>query len=328
MAFEVADDGFDGVEADVGEFFDPGVFEGELGDAVDLARHATRDLEGAFGGVGGEQVAAGVTTDAEAVAEVVAGFLLVERVEVEAEADALVDGGQFGDHFAELGLADEDEGEVIDAGAVQVGEEFEFVEGGGGHFLGFVEDEDEVPVFGVEFIDDLGEAFPPGMFGGGAGAGGGVELLEDRAQHFGEGEGGVLLDDDSEALFIEAIVEDGAGEGLAAADFAGEHADEHGLFADEEAEAAEGFVVIAALEEEPDVPGGFEGAFLQAPIGEQVHCGIYIVRGCGLCTQKLQAAIDTVRGPCAQFSSFGRAGNREPCMSSPGGASSLTREIS
>src|SRR5581483_5042894 len=187
------------------------------------------------------------------------------------QADALVNGGQTTDKAAQLRLPDQDDGQVRFARAIEVREHLKLVERLRGHFLGLVEDENEVAIFGVNAFDGATEALVTGVLGLTGFLYIAVQLLNDGAEQIVERESGIFLRDDLEFAGFEAFGENGAGEGLAATDLAGEHAQQHGFLLDQEREAVERLIVVAALEKEARVPCRLKWALAQIPVLQQIH---------------------------------------------------------
>lgn len=193
MAVEVAGDGVDVAGGEAVSAGAPGELEGEFGEAVEGAGDAAGELVEEGGGFGFEELAGRVAGGVEAVGEV-GGSLLGggERAEVVAEADALVEGGDGLDAMAEVGLADEEDGEEGGAAAVEVGEPAEALEGVGGEVLGFVEEEDDV-VAGVGLgFEEGADAVEAVEVAGGWGGVRGVEPGEEGGDEFVEVEAAVF----------------------------------------------------------------------------------------------------------------------------------------
>ncbi len=187
------------------------------------------------------------------------------------EADALVDGRQAPDQCAQLRLADENDRQEIFARAIEIREQLQFVKRLRGHFLRLVEDQNEVASLGVNAIDDLAETLIARVLGLRRLERGAFQILEHAREQVAEIEGRILLGNDAELARAEPFREHRARDGFARADLAREHPEQHGLLLDEESQAIQSFVVVAALEKKARVPGGLEWTFAQVPVTQQIH---------------------------------------------------------
>src|SRR5688500_742183 len=81
-----------------------------------------------------------------------------------------------------------------------------------------------------------------------------IQKIEGSADQIFEAERRIFLSNDLEFLPVELLGKNCAGECFAAPDFTGQHADVHGLFTDQKAEAIECLVMVAALKIKARVP--------------------------------------------------------------------------
>ena len=178
---------------------------------------------------------------------------------MKSQADPLVDGGQFRDQITQLGLPEQNDRQIILPATVQIGEQLQLIHCGRRHFLRFVEDQNEMAILCMDLFCGAAKSFATRKFILSLALR--VQKVEGCADQILKAERRVFLSDDLEFLPVKLLGKNGAGQRFAATDFTGQHADVHGLFGDEKAQAIERFVVVAALKKEARVPRRFEGAF-------------------------------------------------------------------
>jgi hypothetical protein len=258
---EVAGDGVDVGSGEAISAAAPGELEGEFGEAIEGAGDAAGELVEEGGGFGVEELAGGVASGVEAVREVGGGLLGGgERAQVVAEADALIEGRYGLDEGAEVGLADEEDGDEGGPAAVEVGEPTQAVEGVGREVLGFVEEEHDMAASGGFGFEEGADTIEALEVAGGWGGVRGVKPGEQGGDEFFEVKAAVFEGDEAEEGGGEVVLEDGADEGFATADLAGEKGEVQAALVDDVSEAVEGLLMAWGRVKETGVPGGLKGS--------------------------------------------------------------------
>jgi len=193
-------------------------------DAVELAGDAVAELVGG-GDEGVGEGAAVEADDAQVVFDVGGGFLQVEGLDVVADVDTLVEGFEALEleEVAQVGLAEEDEGEG--GGGIHVGiePETEFVEQAVAEEVGLVDDDDGLRAVLGEVGQGSTEALAEAAgVEGRADVEGGEEVGEEGL----DGEVGVGQIGGEEEGGIEGVDEGAHGGGLAGTDVAGDEGGE------------------------------------------------------------------------------------------------------
>lgn len=274
MAVEVASDGVNMVGGDAVCGGTPAVLEGKFGEAVEGAGDPGGELVEEGGGLRVKDLAGGMASDVEAVGEVGSGLVWSgEGPEVVAEADALVEGRHGLDEGAEVGLADEEDGEEGGAAAVEIGEPAEAIEGVCRHVLGFIEEQDNVAAGGGFGLEEGADAVEAIEVAGGRGGVGRVETREQGGDEFLDAEAAIFQGDEAEVGGRELVLEDRADEGFAAADLTGEQGKVHPCLIDDVVEAVEGFLMAGGRVKKASVPSGLKGSENEVPVEKGIGHG-------------------------------------------------------
>lgn len=274
MTVEVAGDGVDVAGGKAVGTGAPAVLEGEFGEAVEGARDAGGELVEERGGFGIEELASGVSRRVEAVGEVGGGLVgSGEGSQVVAETDTLVEGWDGLDAGAEVGLADEEDGQQGSAATVEIGEPAQAVEGVCGEVLGFIAEQDDVATGGGFGFEQGADPVEPLQGGGGRRGVGSVEASEQGSEEVVHLEAAVFEDQKAKAGGWEVVLKDRADEGFAAADLAGEQSEVQAALVDDVGEAIEGFLVTGRRVKETGVPSGLKGSENEVPVEKGIGHG-------------------------------------------------------
>jgi hypothetical protein len=229
-----------------------GLFESRQGEVVDESGDAAREVMNFVGGGVGEDllVSAG---GGEMMADIVGGLSSFQGQESDKESDALAQrlmNAEF-ELLEELGCAGKEDGEIILAVELEIGEEANEFESGRGDFLDFIEDEEGID--GIEFADTLLEISEHGAFGE---LGLEVEFITQGAEHVAFTEKGKGDIEDLVGLGMEGGGEMMKEEGFAASWGAGD--DGEAAVLEEVLKSVEGFFswVIEKREVEGFEKGG------------------------------------------------------------------------
>src|SRR5215218_41205 len=240
--------------------------QGLQGEVVDRAGDAAGGLVQQRDGVVAEQ-GVGAAGELEVVADVGDGLGQVHAVQVVAQRDALVEGGQGADLQPppQGGLAQQQAGERRAGVHVVVGEHADLLQLLGRQQVGLVDDHHG----GLGLLGLLGGQQLGGL-GDQAGlveAGRSAERSDDLGVQAALADAGVGQVDDGVADRVQACDGGAGGDGLAGADLAGDHAD--GALADEPGDAGDGFGVAAVGVQHRGGQVAAEGGAAEAVVGAQ-----------------------------------------------------------
>ena len=165
--------------------------QGAIADEVDEAGDSAGEAVHRGEGPGGEGDLARAPGHGQAVPHVVVGLLPGQRGQVVARGDALGELAQVAprQHLGELRLADEHDLDQLVGVGLEVRDEADLFEDLGGEILGLVDEEDDVLTLGSglqeEAVQGVHQLLERRALAGG------VQVVEDRLQQLGGGEGGV-----------------------------------------------------------------------------------------------------------------------------------------